>query len=342
MVDRDEVNKQTARISYLKYIIFNETIASTLNYIQFFFLPQSLMTIFLIGAVIYYFEYKATNQNINSRSKFRTIEIRKRDFLKIGHWLEQNIVGQTKGMRECLAQIYNRVYFNRNETHLGSYFIFGPAGNGKTLFAKILSESLFGAKSLLHLCLSRPNIDSLDLLNQIKLAMQKNQSLVILLEEIDKAPPEILHELEFFLNQEYIQSPSLVIIATANTLYSSENFPAKIQKTILPCFDGIYFFSELSPTDVAKVVLVQLKKYYSQANFSVDFLCFESVAGIVKEKRQVQEFGAKQLLREVRLNIEKTIFEAKRNGFTEIEISYHNKQFSVKPKSVEFDQKIAA
>jgi ATP-dependent Clp protease ATP-binding subunit ClpA len=181
--------------------------------------------------------------------------------------------------------------------------------------------------------------------------MQKNQSLVILLEEIDKAPPEILHELEFFLktrkildstNQEYIQSPSLVIIATANTLYSSENFPAKIQKTILPCFDGIYFFSELSPTDVAKVVLVQLKKYYSQANFSVDFLCFESVAGIVKEKRQVQEFGAKQLLREVRLNIEKTIFEAKRNGFTEIEISYHNKQFSVKPKSVEFDQKIAA
>jgi hypothetical protein len=36
------------------------------------------------------------------------------------------------------------------------------------------------------------------------------------------------------------------------------------------------------------------------------------------------------------------IFEAKKNGLTDLEVICENKQFFVKPKSVEFDQKIAA
>jgi ATP-dependent Clp protease ATP-binding subunit ClpA len=342
--DRVNVNNLSGLRPLFYPIYFNEALTQTLPYIHVFFLTQSLLTIFIIVCTGLYSKNKSSQNNKPSRIYSSSSEVRKRDFKKISQWLEQNILGQTNAIRECLGQIYNRVYSNRKDVNLGSYLLIGPAGTGKNFFSKLLSEGLFGAKSILPISFNKSNQTPVEILNLIFNAISEKDSLVIFLEEIDKAQPEVSTILTEFIKtrklqnpktQEWVQCSSMVIIATTNKNQTS----AAINTAI---FDGIFYFSQLSPEDTVKIAFKQLKKYYSQENIQVNFLSTELVSKIVKEKRSTQEFGVKQLLLEIRHQINPIIFEAKNNGASEVEILYINNQFIAKQKISDLECKSAA
>ena len=127
----------------------------------------------------------------------------------LGSDLKAHVVGQDEAVDQVARAIRrNRVGFNQTGRPIGSFLFVGPTGVGKTELAKQLARSLFGSEqamirfdmseymekhSVSKLIGSPPGYVGYEEAGQLTEQVRRNPYSLILLDEIEKAHPDVMH-----------------------------------------------------------------------------------------------------------------------------------------------------
>ncbi|MCT3399753.1 ATP-dependent Clp protease ATP-binding subunit [Lentilactobacillus hilgardii] len=127
----------------------------------------------------------------------------------LGPNLEKNVIGQNEAVEKVARAIRrNRVGFNGTGRPIGSFLFIGPTGVGKTELAKQLAYELFGSKdamirfdmseymephSVAKLIGSPPGYVGYEEAGQLTEQVRRHPYSLILLDEVEKAHPDVLH-----------------------------------------------------------------------------------------------------------------------------------------------------
>ncbi|WP_373104485.1 AAA family ATPase [Streptococcus lutetiensis] len=211
--------------------------------------------------------------------------------------LKGKVVGQDEAVDAVARAIRrNRAGFDEGNRPIGSFLFVGPTGVGKTELAKQLALDMFGSKdAIIRLDMSeysdRTAVSKLigttagyvgydDNNNTLTERIRRNPYSIVLLDEIEKADPQVITLLLQVLDDgrltdgqgNTINFKNTVIIATSNAgfgneaLTGQEDKDMKIMDRIAPYFrpeflnrfNGIIEFSHLTKDDLNEIVDLML------------------------------------------------------------------------------------
>jgi|GEM_PF-3356654 len=311
------------------------------------FLTHWGLTCLTLGASFFaYLRWKVLSRQMSPETRGDFRKIKSADIQMMKPWLFKNIIGQGASIHSILQILKRNVEMIDCHRHLGSYLLVGPTGTGKTFFAQLLSEGLYGRGSLLKIAMNQAGMSGEKIIEIILLSLKKDPYKVLLLDEIDKAPKEVHASLYHLLESgqlmdsltgEWFHCPGLVIIATTNAASHSKEAAqdaqkhhygllehvasnSTMEKALLSRFDGLFWFGPISVVDIAQISLLQVASYYRQHGIDVNYLCAESIVDIVKENQRFKEFGIRQLIQVVRHKSDPIVQQAKNNGWKEVDI----------------------
>jgi ATP-dependent Clp protease ATP-binding subunit ClpA len=304
-----------------------------------------LSCILLLCSIAAYFRWSFLKRQIIPETKGNFKKIRSSEIERIKNFIEEHIVGQSHNVVNIMQTLKRNISMINSERHLGSYLLAGPTGTGKTYFAQLLAEALYGRECLITYAMNQQGL-SANHLNEILLkSLKKDPYRVVLLDEIDKASTETLASLYHFMESgqimdpksgEWFHCPGLVIMATTNAGADAElvidegknNYAlldhmavnSQMPKALLSRFDGIFWFGQLAPKDIAEIGMIQIINYYQQHGVKVRYLAPEAIMAIIKENQHFKSFGVRQLIQIVRHKSDPIIALAKSSGQNEINI----------------------
>ena len=215
--------------------------------------------------------------------------------------LHKRVVGQDEAVRAVAAAVRrSRAGLSDPDRPIGSFFFLGPTGVGKTELAKALAECLFDdEKALVRIDMSEymekfsvqrligapPGYVGYDEGGQLTEAVRRHPYCVILLDEMEKAHPDVFNILLQVLDDgrltdgqgRVVSFKNTIIIMTSNvgSQYiagaNASSDPAEVQRqvnnalrqTFKPEFlnriDDVVVFHPLGLEDIEKIVDIQLK-----------------------------------------------------------------------------------
>ena len=215
--------------------------------------------------------------------------------------LHKRVVGQHEAVRAVAAAVRrSRAGLSDPDRPIGSFFFLGPTGVGKTELAKALAECLFDdEKALVRIDMSEymekfsvqrligapPGYVGYDEGGQLTEAVRRHPYCVILLDEMEKAHPDVFNILLQVLDDgrltdgqgRVVSFKNTIIIMTSNvgSQYiagaNASSDPAEVQRqvnnalrqTFKPEFlnriDDVVVFHPLGLEDIEKIVDIQLK-----------------------------------------------------------------------------------
>ncbi|MDV2602528.1 ATP-dependent Clp protease ATP-binding subunit [Pediococcus acidilactici] len=207
--------------------------------------------------------------------------------------LKSKVIGQDEAVEMVARAIRrNRAGFSEGEQPIGSFLFVGPTGVGKTELAKQLALDMFGNKNaIIRLDMSeysdRTAVSKLigtsagyvgydDNSNTLTERVRRNPYSIVLLDEIEKADPQVLTLLLQVMDDgrltdgqgNVINFKNTIIIATSNAGFGNEKLTgddAKDQPLMdrlapffrpefLNRFNGIVEFSHLTKKDLSQIV----------------------------------------------------------------------------------------
>ncbi|GLB47046.1 ATP-dependent Clp protease ATP-binding subunit [Philodulcilactobacillus myokoensis] len=230
--------------------------------------------------------------------------------------LKKNVIGQDQAVDKVAQAIKrSRIGFNGTGRPVGSFLFVGTTGVGKTELAKQLARQLFGTKdamirldmseyrepqSVAKLIGSAPGYVGYNEGGQLTEKVRRHPYSLILLDEVEKAHPDVLHDFLQVLDDgrltdsqgRTVSFKDTVIIMTSNagTGDSEANvgFGASakgdthsvinhltdyFKPEFLNRFDDIIQFNQLNKTDLRKIVnlmLSRVNKMLAQQGFHID------------------------------------------------------------------------
>lgn len=305
-----------------------------------------LICLIIMSTVGGYLRWKFLKRQEKPETRGDIKKIKSTDIQRIKPWLFKNIVGQGSSVHSIMQILKRNVDILDSNRHLGSYLLVGPTGTGKSFFAQLLAEGLYGRGSLITIAMNQDGLRGEKIIEIILTALKKNPHRVILLDEVDKAPQNVHSSLYHFLESgqlmdpqtgEWFHCPGLVIIATTNAGTHSDEVGeeaaknqyglldhlaahSSLDKAFLARFEGLYWFGRMTPMEIAQIGLMQVMSYYRQHGVEVSYLCPEAVVDIVKENQRFRDFGVRQLIQVVRHKSDPIIAQAKNNGWREVDI----------------------
>ncbi|MCX7831059.1 MAG: AAA family ATPase, partial [Acidobacteria bacterium] len=228
---------------------------------------------------------------------------------------------------------------------IGSFIFLGPTGVGKTEMAKVLARYLFDSEdaliridmseymekhSVARLIGAPPGYVGFEEGGQLTERVHRQPYSVILLDEIEKAHPDVLNVLLQVLDDGRLTdgkgrtinfSESLIIMTSnigsnwiqeywfKNENYAKQKIEEELKKTFKPEFlnriDEMVFFKPLSEEDLLGIVNIQLenlKKRVNEKEIEIEFS--QSLKKHIAEIGYDPIFGARPLKRAIQRNIE--------------------------------------
>lgn len=207
--------------------------------------------------------------------------------------LKSKVIGQDEAVAMVARAIRrNRAGFSEGEQPIGSFLFVGPTGVGKTELAKQLALDMFGDKdAIIRLDMSeysdRTAVSKLigtsagyvgydDNSNTLTERVRRNPYSIVLLDEIEKADPQVLTLLLQVMDDgrltdgqgNVINFKNTIIIATSNAGFGNEKLTGDADKDqtlmdklapffrpeFLNRFNGIVEFSHLTKQDLSQIV----------------------------------------------------------------------------------------
>ena len=211
--------------------------------------------------------------------------------------LKTKVIGQNEAVEAVARAIRrNRAGFDEGNRPIGSFLFVGPTGVGKTELAKQLALDMFGTKdAIIRLDMSeysdRTAVSKLigttagyvgydDNSNTLTERVRRNPYSIILLDEIEKADPQVITLLLQVLDGgrltdgqgNTVNFKNTVIIATSNAGFGYESFTGDEEKDMkimdrlkpyfrpefLNRFNAVIEFSHLGKEDLAEIVELML------------------------------------------------------------------------------------
>ena len=261
----------------------------------------------------------------------------------MGHRLQTKVIGQDKAVEAVAKAIRrNRAGFDEGNRPIGSFLFVGPTGVGKTELAKQLALDMFGTKdAIIRLDMSeysdRTAVSKLigttagyvgydDNNNTLTERVRRNPYSIVLLDEIEKADPQVITLLLQVLDDgrltdgqgNTVNFKNTVIIATSNAGFGYEaNLTEDADKPeLMDClkpyfrpeflnrFNAVIEFSHLSKEDLSKIVdlmLVEVNKTLSKKD--IDLAVSEAAKEYMTEEGYDEVMGVRPLRRVVEQQI---------------------------------------
>lgn len=262
---------------------------------------------------------------------------------ELGNRLKGKVIGQNDAVEAVARAIRrNRAGFDDGNRPIGSFLFVGPTGVGKTELAKQLAFDMFGSKdAIVRLDMSEYNdrtaVSKLigatagyvgydDNSNTLTERIRRNPYSIVLLDEIEKADPQVITLLLQVLDDgrltdgqgNTINFKNTVIIATSNAGFGNEAFTGdsdkdlKIMERIAPYFrpeflnrfNGVIEFSHLSKDDLSEIVDLMLDEVNQTiGKKGIDLVVDENVKSHLIELGYDEAMGVRPLRRVIEQEI---------------------------------------
>lgn len=262
---------------------------------------------------------------------------------ELGNRLKGKVIGQNDAVEAVARAIRrNRAGFDDGNRPIGSFLFVGPTGVGKTELAKQLAFDMFGSKdAIVRLDMSEYNdrtaVSKLigatagyvgydDNSNTLTERIRRNPYSIVLLDEIEKADPQVITLLLQVLDDGHltdgqgntINFKNTVIIATSNAGFGNEAFTGdsdkdlKIMERISPYFrpeflnrfNGVIEFSHLSKDDLSEIVDLMLDEVNQTiSKKGIDLVVDENVKSHLIELGYDEAMGVRPLRRVIEQEI---------------------------------------
>ena len=283
--------------------------------------------------------------------------------MKMGDELKKNVIGQDPAIEKIVKSIQrNRAGLKDPNKPIGSFIFLGPTGVGKTQLAKILALYLFdSADNLIRMDMSEymekfsvsrlvgapPGYIGYEEGGQLTEKVRRRPYSVVLLDEIEKAHPDVFHLLLQVLDEGQLTDSlgrrvdfrNTIIIMTSNIgsrqlkdfgqgvgfstkakqESSSQHAKSVIQNALKRSFapefinrlDDIVIFNTLTKEDIHQIIDIELKGLYSRVEalgYSIEIT--KEAKDYITEKGFDSNFGARPLKRAIQKYLEDPMAEA--------------------------------
>ncbi|HEU3139148.1 TPA: ATP-dependent Clp protease ATP-binding subunit [Streptococcus pneumoniae] len=261
----------------------------------------------------------------------------------MAHRLQNKVIGQDKAVEAVARAIRrNRAGFDEGNRPIGSFLFVGSTGVGKTELAKQLALDMFGTQdAIIRLDMSeysdRTAVSKLigttagyvgydDNSNTLTERVRRNPYSIILLDEIEKADPQVITLLLQVLDDgrltdgqgNTVNFKNTVIIATSNAGFGYEaNLTEDADKPelmdrlkpffrpeFLNRFNAVIEFSQLTKEDLSKIVDLMLAEVnQTLAKKDIDLVVSQAAKDYITEEGYDEVMGVRPLRRVVEQEI---------------------------------------
>ena len=250
----------------------------------------------------------------------RMLESEKEKLLRMESELHKRVVGQDKAIEAVSNAVRrSRAGLSNEKRPIGSFLFLGSTGVGKTELAKALAEFLFNDENLItridmseyqerhtvsRLVGAPPGYVGYDEGGQLTEAVRRKPYSVILLDEIEKAHPDVFNVLLQVLDDgrltdnkgRTVDFKNTILIMTSNL--KEEDLKAAMRPEFLNRIDEIVVFDQLSKDDIRQIVHIQmdiLQKKLQDDN--VELAYTKAFEDYMVEEGYSPEYGARPVKR---------------------------------------------
>ena len=282
--------------------------------------------------------------------------------LKMETELQGTVIGQDDAIKKIGRAIRrNRAGLKDPNRPIGSFIFLGPTGVGKTYLAKVLAKYMFDSEDTLiridmseymeKFAVSRlvgapPGYVGYEEGGQLTEKVRRKPYSIVLLDEIEKAHPDVFHLLLQVLDDgqltdslgRKVDFKNTIIIMTSNIgsrqlkdfgqgvgfgtkakkegkeEYSRSVIENALKRSFAPEFlnriDDVIIFNSLERNDIHKIIDIELKKVFKRIEdmgFNVELT--EKAHDFVAEKGWDDQYGARPLKRAIQKYVEDVLAE---------------------------------
>ena len=264
----------------------------------------------------------------------RMMESEKEKLLRMEGELHKRVVGQDKAIAAVSDAVRrSRAGLSNEHRPIGSFLFLGTTGVGKTELAKALAEFLFNDETMMtridmseyqeshtvsRLIGAPPGYVGYDEGGQLTEAVRRKPYSVVLLDEIEKAHPDVFNILLQVLDDgrltdnkgRTVDFKNTILIMTSNL--KEEELRLRMRPEFLNRIDEIVVFDALTPDDIRQIVRIQmeiLRKKLEDENVALTFTQafeddmvengYDPVYGARPVKRLIQRELVNKLAREI-------------------------------------------
>ena len=283
--------------------------------------------------------------------------------LKMKDEIKENVVGQDDAISKIVRSIQrNRAGLKDPNKPIGTFIFLGPTGVGKTQLAKILAQYLFDSvDNLIRIDMSEymekfsvsrlvgapPGYVGYEEGGQLTEKVRRKPYSVVLLDEIEKAHPDVFHLLLQVLDEgqltdslgRRIDFRNTIIIMTSNigsrqlkdfgqgvgfstqarreaaNTHAKSIINSALKRSFAPEFlnrlDDVVIFNSLSKEDIKLIIDIELKGLYKRVNaLGYKIEISPAAKDFIAEKGFDTQFGARPLKRAIQKYLEDPMAEA--------------------------------
>ncbi len=292
----------------------------------------------------------------------RVAEAETHRLAELPNLIKGKVIGQDKAVKKVIKAIQrNRVGLKDPNKPIGSFIFLGSTGVGKTQLAKVLATELFdNADALIRVDMSEymekfaisrlvgapPGYIGYEEGGQLTEKVRRKPYSVVLLDEIEKAHPDVFNMLLQILDDGFITDSlgrkidfrNTIIIMTSNigarklkdfgqgvgfstaTKKEQSDVHAKsiienaLKKSFAPEFlnriDDVIIFNSLEKDDIHKIIDIELEKLLSRIkDLGYTLTLTDKAKDFIVEKGYDKQYGARPLKRAIQKYIEDALAE---------------------------------
>jgi ATP-dependent Clp protease ATP-binding subunit ClpB len=233
--------------------------------------------------------------------------------------IRRRVVGQDAAVQAVAGPIRrSRAGLSDGNRPIGTFLFLGPTGVGKTELARALAEFLFDDEramvrvdmgeyqerhTVARLIGAPPGYIGFDEGGQLTEAIRRRPYAVVLLDEIEKAHPDVFNTLLQVLDDgrltdghgRTVDFTNTVLIMTSNLREDPKDF---FRPEFVNRIDEIVAFRALTPADLAGIVRIQLRQFTERAaGLGLTLQVSPAAAAWLAERGYDPDYGARPLRR---------------------------------------------
>ena len=263
----------------------------------------------------------------------KLVEGEREKLMRLGATLHERVIGQDKAVDAVAdAVLRSRAGVKNRNRPVGAFLFLGPTGVGKTELAKALAQELFDDENAMvrldmseymeKFAVSRlvgapPGYVGFEEGGQLTEAVRRKQFSVVLLDEIEKAHPDVFNMLLQVLDDGRLTDSHGRTVSFKNTVViMTSNAPkAELKNIFRPEFlnrlDEILEFDALTEAQIREIVKLQVKEFARRlADQELSLEVDDAALAVLARDGYDPAFGARPVKRAIQRDLESPIAKA--------------------------------